>query len=295
MLSALLAWGAFGLDLEVRPGIALVVLGTALAAQWLGTRWAGLPRFDARSPLISALSLTLLLRTTTVWVAALAAVLTIGSKLLIRVRVPAGRSGGKHVFNPTNFGLVAVLLLTDGAWVSPGQWGSAAVAAFAVACLGFLVVRRARRSDVTWAFLGAYGAILLGRAFWLGDPLAIPLHQLANGAFLIFAFFMISDPKTTPDSRAGRVLFAFLVAAGAGVVQFGLFRPNGLLWSLAACAPLVPVLDRLLPGTRYDWPGRKPQTIRPNQPAPLRAPTALASTEPRGALTWTDLTERSAS
>jgi len=256
MLTTLLLWGALGLDLEVRPGIALAILATALGTQWLGSRWAKLPRFDPRSPLISALSLTLLLRTTSVWVAALAAVLAIGSKFVLRVPSASGGRGGKHVFNPTNFGIVAVLLLTDRAWVSPGQWGSAVLGAFAVACLGFVVVRRATRSDVTWAFLGAYGAVVFGRALWLGDPLAIPLHQLASGAFLIFAFFMISDPKTTPDSRAGRVLFACLVAAGAGFVQFVLFRPNGLLWSLAACAPLVPVIDRLLPGHRYRWPGR---------------------------------------
>ena len=293
VLSALLAWGAFGLDLEVRPGIAAVVLATALIVQWLGTRWAGMGRFDARSPLISALSLTLLLRTTTVWIAALAAVLTIGSKFVIRVRRSGG--SGKHVFNPTNFGIVAVLLLTDGAWVSPGQWGSAAVAAFAVACLGFLVVRRARRSDVTWAFLGAYGAIVLGRALWLGDPLAIPLHQLGNGAFLIFAFFMISDPKTTPDSRVGRVLFACLVAAGGGLVQFALFRPNGLLWALAACAPLVPVLDRLLPGERYAWSALR---IGPTGATPVRPEAGRTLAAPQTApsrATLTDLTERSAS
>ena len=90
--------------------------------------------------------------------------------------------------------------------------------------------------------------------------MAIPLHRLQNGALLIFAFFMISDPRTTPDSRAGRILFATLVAVGGAYVQFGLFRTNGLLWSLAAFSPLVPVLDRVLPGSRYHWtagpPGR---------------------------------------
>jgi len=276
VLSSLLLWGVFGLDLEVRPGIAAVVLAVALGTQWLGSRWAGLPRFDARSALISALSLTLLLRTTSPWLAALAAVLAVGSKFAIRLPAADGSLGGKHVFNPTAFGIAAVLLLSDRAhpaWVSPGQWGSAAVGAFALACLGFLVVRRAERSDVTWAFLAAYGAVVLGRALWLGDPLAIPLHQLANGAFVIFAFFMISDPKTTPDSRAGRVLFACLVALGAGFVHFVLFRPNGLLWSLAALAPLVPVIDRLLPGRRYAWPGRAavPAPVAAD-PAPVPAP-----------------------
>lgn len=64
---------------------------------------------------------------------------------------------------------------------------------------------------------------------------------------------MISDPKTTPDSRTGRLAFALLVALAALYAQFGLFRPNGPLWALIACSPLVPLLDWLSPGVRYDW------------------------------------------
>jgi hypothetical protein len=82
------------------------------------------------------------------------------------------------------------------------------------------------------------------------------LHRLQSGALLLFTFFMISDPKTTPDSRAGRVVFAALVAFGAWYVQFRLFRTNGLLWSLALWSAAVPLIDRLLPGRRYAWQGR---------------------------------------
>jgi hypothetical protein len=123
--------------------------------------------------------------------------------------------------------------------------------AFLLAGLGGLVVHRAARSDVTYAFLGFYALLVIGRAVWLGDPLAIPLHHLQ---LLLFAFFMISDPKTTPESRAGRVLFGGLVALGAVLVQFGLYRPNALLWSLMAVAPLTPFINRMLPGARYAWP-----------------------------------------
>ncbi len=77
--------------------------------------------------------------------------------------------------------------------------------------------------------------------------------MLTNGSLLLFAFFMISDPRTTPDSRAGRILFAVLVALGAGLVQFVLYRTNGPLWSLAACSLFVPLLDRRLPGARHTW------------------------------------------
>jgi len=250
-LLGLLAYGLGWRDLEVRPGRAALILLTVLAAQYGATRLSRLPAFDPRSALISGLSLCLLLRTPSPLVGVAAGLLAVGSKFVLRVR-------GKHVFNPTNFAIV-VLLLTGQAWVSPGQWGSAAFFGFLLACLGGLVVSRAARGDVTLAFLVTYAGLLVGRSQWLGEPMAVPLHRLQNGALLIFAFFMISDPRTTPDSRAGRVLFAALVAAGGAYVHFRLFRTNGLLWSLAALSPLVPVLDRVLPGARHQWtagPGR---------------------------------------
>jgi len=86
---------------------------------------------------------------------------------------------------------------------------------------------------------------------------------------------MISDPKTTPDSRAGRLVFAALVALGAYYVQFRLFRTNGLLWSLALCSLVVPVLDRLLPGARYAWPGHTASLLKEVSDAPSPARHAL--------------------
>jgi enediyne biosynthesis protein E5 len=247
VLASLLVYGAVRLDLEVRPSLAAAMLATALLTQYTCTRIWKLPAFDPKSALISGLSLCLLLRTGSLTLGVVAALITIAGKFVIRWR-------GKHLFNPTNFGIVALMLATDGkVWVSPGQWGSAALFGFLVACLGGLVVNRATRSDVTYAFLAAYLGIVFGRALWLGQPLTIPFHQLASGAFLIFTFFMISDPKTTPDSRAGRILFALLVALGAGYVHFVLYRPNGLILSLFFLSPIVPLIDRLLPGRQYFW------------------------------------------
>ena len=246
MLASLLVYGMAWLGLDIHPDRAVAILAAALVTQLAATALAELPRFDPKSALISGLSLCLLLRTNDPWLAMLAAVVAVASKFLLRVR-------GKHVFNPTNFALVAMMLVTGQVWASPGQWGSAAVFAFLLASAGGLVVNRAARADVTWTFLACYAALWLGRSLWLGDPLVIPLHRLENGALVLFAFFMISDPRTTPDSRAGRMLFAVLVAVGAYVVQFKLFRTNGLLWSLAVCSLIVPLIDRLLPGPRYQW------------------------------------------
>ena len=196
--------------------------------------------------MITSLSLTLLIRTDEIVFAALAATLAIGSKFLLRF-------GGKHIFNPANFALVSLMLLSDHAWVSSGQWGSAAIGAFVLACLGFLVLTRARRAETTIAFIALYAAMLFGRAIWLNDPMSIPLHQMQNGALLIFAFFMISDPKTTPNTAVGRVLYAALVASVAYTIQFIYYQPNGPIIALLMCAPVVPLIDALLRGRIYRW------------------------------------------
>jgi len=246
VLSLLLCYGIVALDFGIRLQNALMILPTALGVQYLGTRLSGLPRFDPLSPLITSLSLTLLLRTDVIWLAAIAATLAIGSKFVLRYR-------GKHIFNPANFALVSLMIISDHAWVSSGQWGSAAIGAFVLACMGFLVLTRAKRAETTIAFIILYGALLFGRAFWLDDPFSIPLHQMQNGALLIFAFFMISDPKTTPNSASGRVLFAALVAGVAYTIQFIYYQPNGPILALIMCSPAVPVIDALIRGRIYKW------------------------------------------
>ena len=95
--------------------------------------------------------------------------------------------------------------------------------------------------------------MLFARAAWLGDPAAIPLHQLQNGSLLLFAFFMITDPRTTPDARPARVLFALGLAACAYWLLFVEQMRPGLYVALACMSVLVPVLDRLFPARRFVW------------------------------------------
>jgi Na+-transporting NADH:ubiquinone oxidoreductase subunit NqrB len=278
VLSTLLIFGMTVVGLQITPGRAALILAATLSTQMMCTRIWKLPAFDGRSPLISGLSLSLFLRTGSPWFAALGGALAILSKFTIRRE-------GKHVFNPTNFAIAALLLITDRVWVSSGQWGSTAIVGYAMAGLGGLVVYRAARSDVTLAFLASYAAILFGRALWLGDPWTIPMHQLQSGTLLIFTFHMISDPRTTPDSRRGRILFAALVAAGAGFIQFVLFKSNGPIWSLLFFSPLVPLIDRFLPGTRHHWP--KPAS-RPHIAGLALNPAAPAPRLPRPMISFFD-------
>lgn len=264
-LSTLLLYGLLFLHFDISIWQIILTLGTAQLAQYASTHYFSLPFYDPKSALISSLSLCLLLRTNDLVVAALATIIAIGSKFVIRWN-------DKHLFNPTNLALVVVLASGLG-WISPGQWGQVAWFGFLIACLGSLVVTRAARTDVTLAFLTFYVGLLYARALWLGDLLTIPQHQIESGALLIFSFFMISDPKTTPDSRTSRLVFALLVALTALYVQVHFFQPNSPLWGLITCSPLIPLLDRLFPGTRYHW--SKPTTDHtrvPHSPSLLLQP-----------------------
>ena len=269
VLSGLLVYGLGWLHFDITPDRAALLLGTALLTQYACTRIWRLPKFDPKSALISGLSLCLLLRTNYPAVAVLCAVVTVSSKFLLRWN-------GKHLFNPTNFGLVFLMVLGMPVWVSPGQWGNVAFFGFLMACLGGLVVNRAARSDVTYAFLLSFAALQFGRAAWAMQRWQVPLHRLESGALLLFAFFMISDPRTTPNSRAGRILFACLVTALAGFIQFGLYRTNGILWSLAILSMSTPLIDRLLPGPKYEWsrvrPEPQPKGVPDEAPSSLRQP-----------------------
>jgi Na+-transporting NADH:ubiquinone oxidoreductase subunit NqrB len=245
-LSTLLAFNLGWLDFGARPlNSALAILG-ALATQALCTRLFALPTFDPRSPLITGLSLSLLLRAEEPWIHALAAVIAIGSKFVLRI-------DGKHIFNPAGFAIVVLLFTAHGVWISPGQWGSTIWLAALISFFAILVLHAAQRSDVALFFLGSHAALLLARAWWLSDPLAIPLHQLQSGSLLIFSFFMISDPRTTPDSRLGRFIFALSVALLGHYLTFFMQMRPALYVALIALSPLILVIDKILPAARFAW------------------------------------------
>jgi Na+-transporting NADH:ubiquinone oxidoreductase subunit NqrB len=245
-LSLLLLFSMGALDLGAKPLPSLLAVASALATQALCTRAWRLPKIDLRSPLITGLSLSLLLRADAPWLFAAAGAIAILSKFVLRV-------DGKHVWNPAGFAIVVLLFGTDHVWISPGQWGASLWFASLLGFLAILVLQASRRSDMALFFLGSHAALLLARALWLGDPLAIPLHQLESGALLIFAFFMISDPRTSPDARLARMLFAVAVALLAHYLAFFMQMRPALYVALIALSPVNPVLDRVFRAERFQW------------------------------------------
>ena len=245
-LGGLLLFGAMVRDFAlVWEQVALTFLtGLMIQAIWLW--FLDLRHAGFLSALVTCLGTSILVRADSLWVHPLLVAIALSSKFVVRV-------GNKHLFNPANLAAILAAAAIPGAWVSPGQWGNEVAAALWFVALGSAVTLGAKRFDIAWAFLGCYVGLLLLRLLYLGQPFPVLYNQLSSGGLLLFTFFMISDPMTTPNRRPMRLFYGFLVAALAFTWHFVLFKPNGLIWALILATPLVPLLDRLMPGEKHDW------------------------------------------
>ena len=171
-LGALLALNFSLIDFGARPLPSAIAIGSTLLTQLICARLFGVP-LDWRSPLITGLSLSLLLRADALWLYAAAGIIAIASKFLLRI-------DGKHVFNPAGLAIVVLLLISNGVWISPGQWGTEIWFAALTGGFAILVLSAARRADIAVFFFASHAALLFARAHWLGDPLAIPVPSAAE-------------------------------------------------------------------------------------------------------------------
>ena len=208
------------------------------------------------SVLISSFGLSLLLKTNDVWVAVLAATVSILSKYIIRIN-------GKHVFNPSALGIVVAIVFTGNAWISPGQWGSNMVILFGVLSLGFIVTTRVQKLDVSLAFLGTFAALLFARQIiYLGWPVDHFIQSVSTGSLLLFSFFMITDPKTTPNHLIVRIVWSAAIAAVAFYLTAFKFMNGAPIFVLVFAQPLVPLLDKLFKAKRFEWASSSNYTFK---------------------------------
>ena len=200
-----------------------------------------------KSALITSLGLCLLLKVDDFYWVILASLIAIGSKFLIKYK-------GKHVFNPANVGVIGTIIFSNHAWISPGQWGSNVVYLFIIGSLGFLVIKKVARIDIALTFIATFGGLLLIRnILYLGWPIDFWTHQMTNGTLMLFTFFMITDPMTTPNNKKGRIVFALILA----IIAFYLTTFNHFyaapVWVLIFLSPLTIVFDKIWKNKKYYW------------------------------------------
>jgi len=183
---------------------------------------------------ITALAISMLLYANErLWVVAFASAAAVASKTLIRVRIGAGQ---RHFLNPSNFGVSVTLLLFP--WVgiaqpyqfteNIGPVGYWLLPAIIVVSGTFLNTRFTRKLPLIGAWLGGFVAQALVRCFITGAPAVATLVPMTGVAFVLFTFYMVTDPATSPSKSGSQVLFGLAVAAAYGLLVslhavFGLF------------------------------------------------------------------------
>ncbi|MDL5047066.1 RnfABCDGE type electron transport complex subunit D [Oscillatoria amoena NRMC-F 0135] len=200
-----------------------------------------------KSAAITGLSLSLLLRTQHPSTMMLAAFGAIASKFCFQLN-------HKHCFNPANFGIISALVLTQDAWVSPGQWGEQGWYILLFATCGGLVLQLVGRWDTTASFLGSYALLEAARNAWLGWTWDVYAHRLMSGSLLLFAFFMITDPRSIPNARIGRVLWAIGIAVLTFILRNSFFVAAAPFWALFALCPFSFLLDIAWKAPQFTWP-----------------------------------------
>ncbi len=183
---------------------------------------------------ISALAVSMLLYANErLWVVAFAAAVAISSKLLFRAPTP---TGSRHFLNPSNFGITLTLLLFSWVGIAPpyqftenlGAAGDWILPAIIVVSGTFLNARFTRKLPLIAAWLGGFALQAIVRSRICGTPVAAALGPMTGVAFILFTFYMVTDPATSPSHYKGQILFGASVAAAYALlvvahVVFGLF------------------------------------------------------------------------
>lgn len=200
-----------------------------------------------KSALITSMSLCLMFKAGHPFIAMLAAVLSISSKYIFKYK-------GKHFFNPANFGIIISILLTGKGWISPGQWGSDAVIVYLVGAAGLMILLKVKRLETSLSFLFTFLlAEYIRTTIYIGWEPEVFLHKITNGSLWLFAFFMITDPVSTPDHPRARIIWAAATGLLAFVLGNFYFVYASPVWALFIMSPLTFFFDKLFIHQKFKW------------------------------------------
>ena len=176
--------------------IAELVLGRIFFGKWL----------NLSSAYISGISVGILIRSPAFWPYALCSVLSIMSKYVLRVK-------GRHLWNPSNFGICVLLFLAPETVAALTiQWGNFIWPMLVIWVLGSIIIWRAKRFHISATYVLSFFAFAFLRSWITGDPWRSEVSPITGPMYQLFVFFMVTDPKTTVKSKRWQCLVVFLVA-----------------------------------------------------------------------------------
>jgi Na+-translocating ferredoxin:NAD+ oxidoreductase RnfD subunit len=183
-----------------------LAIGTAIVIEMvLGKVLVGkIP--NLASAYITGISVGILVRSPAFWPYVVCSAIAITSKYVLRVK-------GRHIWNPSNFGICAMLFLAPYTVASLSvQWGNNIYPMIVIWALGALIIARLRRFHICATYVISFFVLAGVRSLYTGDPYSSEVAPITGPMYQLFTFFMITDPKTTLRSKQGQILVAFLVA-----------------------------------------------------------------------------------
>jgi Na+-transporting NADH:ubiquinone oxidoreductase subunit NqrB len=226
LITGILAVAQITAGVLLKYDLLLTAIGAAIVTEIL-LSWLWYGRFPHwASAYVTGISIGILVRSISWLPYALCSVLSITSKYVLRVK-------GRHIWNPSNFG-ISVLLFTAPVLDQGLRSGAGSVPAFLIPlskvasvshqlgnnwlpvaviwALGLFIVGRLKRLHISLTYIASFLVFGVLRSAITGSTVLAEIAPITGPMYQLFTFFMITDPKTTVQSRRGQMLVAFLVA-----------------------------------------------------------------------------------
>ena len=251
LISAHLSFGILEGYSRTGTAIAVAILAELVMGRLTYGKWP-----HPASAYITGISVGILVRSPFLWAYALCSLASIATKYALRYK-------DRHIWNPSNFGVSALLFLAPAsASVLSIQWGNVVWPMVVIWILGFVIVTRAGRAHISVTYVLSFllfsfvSSRVTGNA-WLATvaPITGPMYQL-------FIFFMTTDPKTTVHSKTGQCAVVFLVALVEMILRLNevVYAP---FYALFLVGPVALFVD--------EWLRSKPHRSSNNSTSPVVA------------------------
>jgi Na+-translocating ferredoxin:NAD+ oxidoreductase RnfD subunit len=204
------------------------------------------------SAYVSGISVGILVRSPAFWPYALGSTLSITSKYVLRVK-------GRHLWNPSNFGICVMLLLASDTVASLSiQWGNYLLPLIIIWTLGSLIIWQVKRFHICATYVVSFLLFAWIRSWITGHPFLAEVAPITGPMYQLFIFFMITDPKTTVQTTRGQCVVAFLVALAEMILRLNesVYAPLYALFLVGPSANLLEIW----------WNSRKPATATASAP-----------------------------
>lgn len=187
------------------------------------------------SAYISGISAGILVRSGALWPYFLVSLISITSKYVLRFK-------GRHIWNPTNFGVSAAAFLAPTVTVLSIQWGNVLAPMVVIWLLGSVIVWRVGRAHISATYVASFLLFSWVTSSITGIPWSATAAPITGPMYQLFVFFMVTDPRTTVRSRFWQCVVVVLVAFVEMILRLNevIYAP---FYALFIVGPIAMVVD----------------------------------------------------